>query len=154
VPTRTALPTPTNQVAVLSSNTIQITNLRQISIKDVNTSSGPVRVIELKADAANITGLTLQGPCINHTRVNTTANQDNASGGATIDATALQATILGVSIIIAAQDIPITATLNLPGITLPPLPTNLGILSVKLFVLSINSGAMALSGANITSAAC
>jgi len=110
-------------------------------------------VIELVADASTITGLGLQGPCIGHSRVDTNAASDTATGGLTLDATALQATILGVPIIIAAADLP-NGALTLPGITLPPLPTNLGLVTVKLFVLSIQSGTMALSAPRITSSAC
>jgi len=113
-----------------------------------------VKVIELVADASTITGLALQGPCAStRTRVDTAAAQERATGGLTLDATALQATILGVPIIIAAADLP-EGQLTLPGITLPPLPTDLGLVSVKLFVLTIRSGAMALSGAKITTAGC
>jgi hypothetical protein len=152
-PTRAALPAPGPEVAILSSNTIQITGLRSIAVRTVSTAAGSVKVIELVADAATITGLGLQGPCVGHSRVDTNAASDTASAGLTLDATALQATILGVSIIIAAADLP-DGALALPGITLPPLPTNLGILSVKMFVLTIRSGTMTLQAPRITSTAC
>jgi hypothetical protein len=141
-------------VAILSSNSIQITGLRSIAVRTVNTAAaGSVKVIELVANASTITGLGLQGPCIGHSRVDTNATTDTASSGLTLDATALQATILGIPIIIAAADLP-NGALTLPGITLPPLPTNLGIISVKLFVLTIQSGTMSLQAPRITSAAC
>jgi hypothetical protein len=153
VPTRTALPAAGPAVAVLSSDTIQITNLRSLAVRTVSTAAGPVKVIELQADASTITGLGLQGPCVSHARVNTNATRDVASGGLTLDATAVQATILGISIIIAAADLP-EGALTLPGITLPPLPTNLGIVSVKLLVQSIRSGAMTLDAPRITTSPC
>jgi len=153
VPTRAALPAAGSDVAVLSSQAIQITGLSSIAVRSVNTAAGPVKVIELVAGASTITGLNLQGPCIRHSQVNTSATSDVASGGLTLDATALQATILGVTIIIAAADLPVGA-LTLPGITLPTLPTNLGILTVKLFVHSISSGAMTLAAPRITGSAC
>jgi hypothetical protein len=141
-------------VAILSSNTIQITGLTSIAVRTVNTAAaGSVKVIELVANAATITALGLQGPCIGHSRVDTNAASDTATAGLTLDATALQATILGVPIIIAAADLP-NGALTLPGVTLPPLPTNLGILSVKLFVLTISSGTMALQAPRITSMGC
>src|SRR5262245_10770453 len=143
VPTRSALPAPTNAVAVLSSDSIQIGGLRAIAVRTVTTSAGSVKVIELRADSTTITGLSLQGPCVGGIHVDTAAPRDSASGGLVLDATALQATILGIPIIIAAADLP-EGALTLPGITLPPLPTDLALLSVKLFVLSIQSGAMAL----------
>jgi hypothetical protein len=153
-PTRSALPAPGPEVAILSSNSIQITALRSIAVRTVNTAAaGSVKVIELVADASTITGLGLQGPCVGHSQVNTNAASDTATGGLTLDATALQATILGVPIIIAAADLP-NGALTLPGITLPALPTNLGILSVKLFVLTIQSGTMALQAPRITPSAC
>jgi len=153
VPTRQALPAAGTGVAVLSSNTIQIGALQSITVRTVSTTGGPVKVIELVAGSVVISGLTLQGPCVGHAQVDTTAAQDSATGGLTLDATALQATILGVSIIIAAADLP-DGTLTLPGITLPPLPTDLAILSVKLFVLSIRAGTMTLSGAKLIGAPC
>lgn len=153
VPTRTALPAPGPSVAVLSSNTIQITNLRSLAVRTVTTAAGAVKVIDLQADATTITGLGLQGPCTGHTRVNTNATIDVATGGLTLDATALQATILGIPITIAAADLP-EGAITLPGITLPTLPTNLGIVTVKLLVLSIRAGAMALQAPHITPAAC
>jgi len=154
VPTRSALPDPGASVAILSSNTIEIAGLRSIAVRTVSTSGGPVKVIELVADSSTITGLALQGPCpSSRTRVDTAAGEERATGGVTLDATALQATILGIPIIIAAADLP-EGALTLPGITLPPLPTNLALLSVKLFIQSIHSGAMALTGARITTAGC
>lgn len=112
-----------------------------------------MKVIELVAGASTITGLDLKGPCLRNVSVDTSAASDVASGGLTLDATALQATILGVSIIIAAAGLP-EGAITLPGITLPTLPTDLGILTVKLFVLTIHSGTMALSAPRITSTAC
>jgi hypothetical protein len=85
--------------------------------------------------------------------VDTSAPRDVASGGLTLDATAIQATVLGIPIIIAAADLP-EGALTLPGITLPTLPTDLAIATVKLFALSIQSGAMALEAPRITSSAC
>lgn len=153
VPTRTALPAPGAAVAVLSSDTIQITSLRSLAVRTVSTAAGPVKVIELQADGSTITGLGLQGPCVSHARVDTNATRDVASGGLTLDATALQATILGVSIIVAAADLP-EGAVTLPGITLPPLPTDLGIATVKLQVQSIRSGAMTLDAPRITTSPC
>jgi hypothetical protein len=152
-PTRQALPPPGASIAVLGSDTLQISGLRSIAVTTVDTSSGPVKVIRLVADASTITGLNLLGPCTSRTRVNDVADEERATGGVTLDATALQATILGVSIIIAAEDLP-QGQLTLPGVTLPPLPTDLAILSVRLFVLQINSGGMGFSGLRSTTAAC
>jgi hypothetical protein len=112
-----------------------------------------MKVIELVANGSIITGLGLQGPCVGHARVDTSATRDVASGGLTIDATAIQATILGIPIIIAAADLP-EGALTLPGIALPALPTDLGILTVKLFVLSIQSGTMALEAPRFTPSGC
>ena len=117
------------------------------------TAVGPVRVIRLLADASTITGLTLQGPCVGHTRIDTAAAGDRASAGLTLDATAIQATILGISIVIAAADLP-DGQVTLPGISLPALPTDLGLLTVRLFVLSIRAGAMALTAPRIATSAC
>jgi hypothetical protein len=153
VPGRRALPAPGPSVAVLGSDTIQISGLRSIAVTTVGTAAGPTRVIQLVANGSTIAGLTLQGPCVGHTRVDTSAAEDRAAGGLTIDATALQATILGIPIVIAAADLP-EGQLTLPGITLPALPTDLGILTVKLFVLSIRSGAMALTAPRIVSSSC
>jgi len=138
---------------VLSSNSLQITGFRSIAVRTVSRSTGSVKVIELVADASTINGLGLQGPCVAHTQVNTNATSDVATGGLTLDATALQATILGIKVTIAAADLP-NGALTLPGISLPPLPTNLGILTVKLFVLTILSGAMTLDEPRITTSAC
>jgi hypothetical protein len=152
-PTRTALPAPGPEVAVLSSQTISITALKSITVRTVTRASGQVKVIELQAAASTITGLNLQGPCSGRSQVLTTADQENASGGLTIDATALQATILGVPIVLAAADLP-DGAVTLPGISLPPLPADLAIVSVKLFTLSITSGAMSFSGLRIVNQAC
>jgi hypothetical protein len=140
-------------VAVLSSNTIQIGNLTALTVKTVNTASGSVKVIELVAGSATMSGLNLVGPCQGHLRVTTTAATESANGGLTLDATALQASILGVNITIAASDFP-DGTLNLPGISLPALPANLPFLTVKMFVQEIRSGSMALGGAAITASSC
>jgi hypothetical protein len=153
VPARAALPAPGPAVAVLSSDTIQLGGLRSLAVRTVSTAAGPVKVIELVANGSTITGLGLQGPCVGHARVDTNATRDVASGGLTLDATALQATILGIPLVIAAADLP-EGALTLPGIPLPTLPTDLGILTVKLFVLSIQSGAMALEAPRITSSGC
>lgn len=152
-PARAELPAPTASVAVLSADTIQIGGLRSLAVRTVTTSAGPVKVIELVADSSTITGLGLRGPCVRGTRVDTAAGRETATGGVVIDATALQATILGIPIVIAAADLP-EGQLTLPGITLPPLPADLGLISVQLLVQSITSGAMALSVVRITSAGC
>jgi hypothetical protein len=138
---------------VLSSDTIQISGLRSIVVRTVETASGQVKVIELQAAGSTITGLGLRGPCVGGTRVDTAAAEERATGGLVLDATALQATILGIAITIAAADLP-EGDLVLPGITLPPLPADLGILQVQLFVLSITSGAMAVNDLRTTSSAC
>lgn len=153
VPTRAALPAPGPSVAVLSSDAIQISGLRSLAVRTVSTAAGAVKVIELQAAGSTITGLGLRGPCASHSRVDTNATRDVATGGLTLDATALQATILGIPITIAAADLP-DGALTLPGITLPTLPTDLGIASVQLLVLSIQSGAMALDAPRITSTGC
>jgi len=110
-------------------------------------------VIELQANGSTITALSLQGPCVARARVDTTAAREVAAGGLVLDATALQATILGVPVTIAAADLP-EGALALPGITLPPLPADLGLLTVRLFVLSIDSGTMTLDGPRITASSC
>jgi hypothetical protein len=152
-PQRGALPAPGPEVAVLSADTIQISGLQSIAVTTDETADGPVKVIRLVSAGSTITGLGLRGPCAGHVRVDTAAPQDRATGGLTLDATALEATILGVPVTIAAADLP-EGQLTLPGVTLPPLPADLGILTVQLFVLSIRSGAMALSSPKITTAAC
>ena len=152
-PTSTALPAPGPEVAILSSDSIQLGGLRSIAVTADATAAGTVRVIRLVASSSTITGLRLQGPCVGHARVDTAAPEDRAAGGVTLDATALQATILGVPVVIAAADLP-EGQLALPGVTLPPLPADLGILSVELFVLTIRSGSMALRSPKITTNAC
>ena len=102
----------------------------------------------LRQPAANVPGL--RQPAGPH-RTERPALQ--TSGGLTLDATALQATILGIPITIVAADLP-EGQLALPGLTLPPLPADLGLVTVQLFVLSIQSGAVSLSEARITTAAC
>lgn len=150
---RQALPPPAPSVAVLGADTIQLNSLRSIAVKTVATSGGPTRVIELVADGSTLTGLNLQAPCTGRSRVTTTATQERMTGGVTLDATALQATILGVPIVVAAADLP-EGQLTLPGVSLPTLPADLGLLTVRLFALTIQSGAMNLSGAQLTTAAC
>jgi hypothetical protein len=152
-PTRASLPAPGQSVAVLSSDAIQITGLRSLAVRSVTTAAGAVKVIELQAAGSTITGLGLRGPCVGHARVDTSAARDVATGGLTLDATALQATILGIPITIAAADLP-EGALTLPGISLPALPTDLGFLTVQLFVLSIQSGTMALQAPKITPSGC
>jgi len=138
---------------VLGSDTIQLTGLQSIAVGTVATAVGPVKVIELRAAASTITGLTLQGPCTGHVRVSSAASRETATGGLAIDATAIQATILGIPIVIAAADLP-EGAITLPGISLPPLPTDLGLVTVSLFTLSIRSGLMAFTDLRITDAAC
>jgi hypothetical protein len=152
-PIRTALPAPTPEVSVLSSDTISIAGLQSIAVRTVGTTTGPVNVIELQTAGSTITGLDVLGPCSGHVQITTSAGRLAASSGLTIDATALQATILGISITIAAADLP-AGPLTLPGISLPPLPTDLGLVSVKLFVLSLTSGSTSFGGLKITEAAC
>jgi hypothetical protein len=147
------MPAPSSTVGVLTSDALQITGLQSITVTTVQTAAGAVQVIELKMTGATITGLSLQGPCIAHTRVDTNAAPDVATGGLTIDATALQATIQGIPITITAAAQPIGA-LTLPGVSLPPLPTDTAFLTLTLFTQRISAGAMALSGAKITSSAC
>lgn len=153
VPTRTALPAPTPQVAVLSADSLQITGLQSIAVTAVPTASGPVKVIELVTNATTIGGLDLLGPCVGHARVHTLANVDRATGGLTLDVTAIQITVLGITITLAAADLP-NGQLTLPGISLPPLPTDTMFLSVKMFALSIRAGAMSFGGPDISSSAC
>jgi hypothetical protein len=140
-------------VAVLSSNTIQISNLSSLAVRTVNTGSGPVKVIELSASSATMSGLNLQGPCQGNIRVTTTAATESANGGLVLDVTALQASILGVSITIAAADFP-DGPLTLPGISLPTLPTNVPFLNVTMFVQEIRSASLALGGAAIVASSC
>lgn len=140
-------------MGILSSSTLQITGLQSISVVDASTGSGPVRVIELKMAGSTIGGLDLLDPCVGHVRMHTTATQQQASGGLTMDATAVQITVLGVTIILAAADLPVGA-LTLPGVSLPPLPTDIGFTSVKMYVLTISSGSTGLSGASIAPVPC
>jgi len=153
VKTRQALPSPSSSSAVLSSATLQITALRSISVVTVNTAAGPTNVIQLQAGAATIGGLDLLAPCVGHVQVHTTAAREVATGGLTLNATALQVTVLGVTIILAAADLPV-GSLTLPGVSLPPLPTDTAFLSVKMFVQSIRAPNLTLTSAAITSSAC
>ena len=140
-------------MAILSSGSLQITGLQSITVVDIPTGSGPVRVIELKMAGSTIGGLDLLDPCVGHVQAHTTASQEQATGGLTIDATALQVTVLGVAIVLAAADLP-TGTLALPGVPLPPLPTDVAFASVKMYVPTISAGSTALTGANVTPTPC
>lgn len=140
-------------MAILSSSTLQITGLQSMSVVDAPTSSGPVRVIELKMSGSTIGGLDLLDPCAGHVRMHTTATQQQGTGGLTIDATAVQITVLGVTIILAASDLPV-GPLTLPGVSLPPLPTDVGLTSVTMYVLTISAGSAGLTSTSVTPAPC
>ncbi len=138
---------------MLSSDSLQITGLRSLAVTSVPSPAGPVKVIELTMDGSTIDGLDLLGPCSGGVRFETTATQEQASGGLTIDATALQITVLGVPVVLAAAGLP-EGALTLPGVSLPPLPTNTVFLSVRMYVLRIDAGAMVLEGLGVGSSAC
>jgi hypothetical protein len=150
---RTALPAPGPAVSVLSSDSLQITGLRSLAVTAVPSATGPVKVIELTMDDSTIQGLDLLGPCSGGVRLETTAGREVAGGGLTIDATALQITVLGVPVVLAAADLP-EGSLTLPGVSLPPLPTNTVFLSVRMYVLRIDAGSLALDGLRVGSTAC
>ena len=150
---RTTLPAPGPAVSVLSSDSLQITGLRSLAVTGVPSAAGPVKVIELNMDGSTIQGLDLLGPCSGGVRLETTAGQEVAGGGLTIDATALQITVLGVPVVLAAADLP-EGSLTLPGVSLPPLPTNTVFLSVRMYVLRIDAGSLALDGLRVGSTAC
>jgi hypothetical protein len=147
------MPAATSSTAVLTSTSLQITGLRSIAVTTVTAAVGTVKVIQLQMAASTINGLGLQEPCDGHVRVQVTASQDSASGGVTIDATALQITVLGVHVTLAASSLP-AGQLALPGVSLPPLPTNLAFLTVTLFVAEVIAGAMSLSGVAQTASSC
>jgi hypothetical protein len=114
-----------------------------------------VNVIELKADSTAITALDLAGVCAGHAQLDTQAAQSTLSGGVTLDATALTATILGVPVTITAAGLP-AGPLNMSqfGVSLPALPTNLGILTVTLKVLSVTAPSQAASQLAVSVAGC
>jgi hypothetical protein len=148
-----AMPGATSSTAVLTSTSLQITGLRSIAVTTVTAAAGTVKVIQLQMTASTINGLDLQEPCDGHVRIHVTAGQDRASGGVTIDATALQVTVLGVHLPLAASGLP-AGQLSLPGVSLPPLPTDLSFLTVTLFVAEVVAGAMSLSGVAQSAAGC
>ena len=85
--------------------------------------------------------------------MHTTATQQQGTGGQTLDVTAVEITVLGVTIVLAAADLPV-GPLTLPGVSLPPLPTDVVFASVKMYVLTISAGSAVLTSPSVTPAAC
>lgn len=146
--------TPTGNTALLSSDSLQVTNLRSLAVTTVTAAAGTVKVIQLKADAATINGLNLVGPCNAGVQLHVMGTQQVVSGGLTINATALQLTVLGVQVTLNAGSLPATPALKLPGVTLPALPTNTAFLTVKMDVALVSAGAATISGLHETRTAC
>jgi hypothetical protein len=153
-PGQQAMPVNRGNTAVLSSDSLAVTNLRSIAVTTVAASAGTVKVIQLRADASTIRGLDLLGPCSNGVMIHVTGTQQVASGGLTINSTALQLTVLGTRVTLNASSLPTTPTLTLPGVSLPALPTNTAFLSVKMDVALVSSESTTITGLHQTGIPC